>query len=50
MVLSADPSGYKILEANDFCGIQLLQMHRPLLDERRVRSFYERHGVVQRRT
>ena len=50
MVLSADPSGYKILEANDFCGIQLLQMHRPLLDDRRVRSFYERHGVVQRRT
>jgi len=48
-VLSADSAGFKILEANDFCGSQVLQTGRPLLEDKRVRSYYERQGVVHRR-
>jgi len=49
IVLSADSAGFKILEANDFCGSQVLQTGRPLLEDKRVRSYYERQGVVHRR-
>jgi len=49
LVLSEGPPGIRVLEANDFCGVQLLQMHRPLLRDQRVRAFYESRGVVCRR-
>jgi hypothetical protein len=44
-LLSVDGS-YKILEGNSYSGMQVLQMHGPLLKDLRVRKFYQRHGVI----
>lgn len=41
--------GYRIIEGNSFSGTNLFQIHRPLLDDPRVRAFYRRHGVFSRR-
>ena len=38
--------GYLIIEGNRRPDVNLLQVHRPLLADSRVRRFYERHGVI----
>jgi hypothetical protein len=38
---------YTILEANNRTDVNLLQVHRPLLADPRVRRFYARHGVIR---
>ncbi|ESP90053.1 sugar-transfer associated ATP-grasp domain-containing protein [Candidatus Halobonum tyrrellensis] len=38
-----DP-GFVVIERNSHPGVETLQVHRPLLDDPRVRRFYERHG------
>lgn len=35
-----------IIEANSRTDVDLLQIHEPLLDDPRVRRFYEYHGVI----
>lgn len=39
-------NGPKVIEANQVTGLQLLQVHRPLLADERVRRFYRHHGLV----
>jgi hypothetical protein len=38
--------GYQVIEGNRRPDVNLLQVHRPLLADPRVRRFYERHGVL----
>ncbi|MBO6834754.1 MAG: hypothetical protein JJ878_01970 [Alphaproteobacteria bacterium] len=38
--------GYRLLEGNNYSDVNLLQVHGPLLRDRRVRSFYARHGIL----
>lgn len=38
--------GHQVIEGNKMSDVQLLQVHRPLLRDDRVRSFYERYGVL----
>lgn len=38
--------GYFILEANSNSGINFLQIHYPLLDNPRIKSFYSRYGKI----
>jgi hypothetical protein len=46
-IIITDKGGYVIIEGNNRPDINLLQVHRPLLADARVRRFYERHGVVR---
>ena len=39
-------AGMKILEANHYPGLTMIQVHAPLLADPRVRRFYERNGVL----
>jgi hypothetical protein len=39
--------GLKILEGNAYPALRIIQIHRPLLAEPRIRQFYEAHGVVE---
>jgi hypothetical protein len=38
--------GFQVIEGNKFSDVQVLQVHRPLPDDRRVRDFY-RHGIIR---
>ena len=38
--------GFAVIEANSWSGVDLLQMHRPLLADARIRRFYAHHGIV----
>ncbi len=38
--------GFVLLEGNNCSDVNLLQVHRPLLADSRVRAFYEHHGVT----
>ena len=38
--------GFVVLEGNNFSDVNLLQVHKPLLEDPRVRKFYEFHGVI----
>lgn len=40
-------SGFVALEGNNFPDVNLLQTHRPLLNDARVRKFFEHHGVIR---
>jgi hypothetical protein len=42
----ATEKGYTVLEGNTFCDVHFIQIHRPLLNDPRVRKFYEQHGVL----
>ncbi len=42
----ATDSGYLIIEGNKQSDVNLLQVHRPLLRDPRVRGFYEREGIL----
>ena len=45
-VIVTDEGNFKVIEGNNCSGVRVFQVHRPLLDDPRVRRFYERHGVV----
>jgi hypothetical protein len=38
--------GFTVLEGNNFSDVNLLQVHKPLLEDPRVKKFYEHHGVI----
>jgi hypothetical protein len=38
--------GFAILEGNNYTDVNLLQVHRPLLADARIRRFYEASGVL----
>jgi len=38
--------GFRVIEGNNYTGVNLLQIHRPLLADPRVAAFYRRHGVL----
>ena len=40
--------GMSIIEADTVSGIQLLQIHRPLLADERIKRFLVHHGIVKR--
>lgn len=40
--------GFRILEGNNYPDVNLLQVHRPLLADRRVRKFFGRYGIGHR--
>ncbi len=42
----ATDSGYLVIEGNKQSDVGLLQVHRPLLSDGRVRAFYEREGIL----
>jgi len=44
-VMTTD-AGYLIMEGNKQSDVGLLQVHRPLLRDPRVRAFYEREGIL----
>lgn len=44
--LIISPSGPVILEANINSGMNVLQVHGPLLDDPRVRAYYAKRGVI----
>ncbi|WP_250137868.1 sugar-transfer associated ATP-grasp domain-containing protein [Halorientalis salina] len=48
VVPTDDEGSFKIIEGNRYPGMRSLQSHRPLLADERVRSFYERHDVLDR--
>lgn len=48
VVPTDDEGSFKIIEGNRYPGMRSLQSHRPLLADERVRSFYERHDVLNR--
>jgi hypothetical protein len=41
--------GIGLIEADTVAGIETLQVHRPLLRDERLRSFFEHHGIVRKR-
>lgn len=45
-VLIGEDGEFTIIEANSCSDVDLLQVHRPLLNDPRARRFYEHHGVV----
>jgi len=47
VLLTLNTPGIKIIEANDRAGVEILQLHTPLLKDPRVRSFYARRGVIK---
>lgn len=48
VVPTDESGGFQIIEGNSYPGAKSLQVHRPLLADERVRSFYERHDVLDR--
>lgn len=42
-------NGFMVIEANSYSGVQLIQLHQPLLASRRLASFYHERGVIRRR-
>ncbi|WP_254863553.1 sugar-transfer associated ATP-grasp domain-containing protein [Halovivax gelatinilyticus] len=44
VVVDEDP-GVTIIEGNRYSDVNMLQTHGPLLDDPRVRRFYEHHGI-----
>jgi hypothetical protein len=45
-VLLTDDGEFKLIEINPGSGMQLIQVHHPLLREQRVRRFYEHHDCL----
>jgi hypothetical protein len=45
-VVVTEPGEFTVIEANSCCDMDVLQVHRPLLDDPRVRRFYERHDII----
>jgi hypothetical protein len=45
-VVVTDDGEFTVIEGNSCSGVRVFQVHQPLLDNDRVRRFYERHGVV----
>jgi hypothetical protein len=45
-VIVTDEGEFTVIEGNNCSGVRVFQVHRPLLDDSRVRRFYERHGIV----
>lgn len=46
VVPTDETGGFTIIEGNSYPGTKSLQVHRPLLNDERVRTFYARHGVI----
>ena len=46
VVITDDPPYFKIIEANRYSGVVTLQSFEPLLDDPRVRRFYEHHDIL----
>ena len=46
-VLITDDGGFKVIEGNHRSSVQILQLHEPLLRSPRIRTFYERYGVIK---
>ncbi|MEQ8830242.1 MAG: sugar-transfer associated ATP-grasp domain-containing protein [Alphaproteobacteria bacterium] len=44
LALSAD--GPVVIEGNSYSGVNLFQVHEPLLNDRKIRRFFERQGVI----
>lgn len=44
-IVVTEPGDFKIIEANNCPGVTVLQGHRPLLTDERVRRFYAEHDV-----
>jgi hypothetical protein len=40
--------GFRIIEGNRYSDVNLLQIHSPLLADKRVLAFYQRHGAARR--
>jgi len=38
--------GYKVIEANNYSDVNLLQVHQPLLRDDRVLEFFKYHGII----
>ena len=45
VVLTED--GLRVIEANNYSSMDLLQIHKPLLGDARVARFYRAHGVIR---
>ncbi|WP_435076769.1 sugar-transfer associated ATP-grasp domain-containing protein [Halococcus sp. AFM35] len=45
-VIVTDEGEFTVIEGNNCSGVRVFQVHEPLLDDSRVRRFYERHGIV----
>ena len=39
-------AGFKVLEGNSHSGLEIMQVHYPLLQDPRARGFYAHYGVV----
>jgi hypothetical protein len=48
-IVVTDEGEFTVIEGNNCSGVRVFQVHRPLLDDPRVRRFYERHGIVPSR-
>lgn len=40
--------GFVVLEGNNYSDVNLLQVHRPLLKDLRVREFFSHHNIIKR--
>lgn len=38
--------GIKIIEGNNYSDVNILQIHQPLLEDERVRRFYQHHKII----
>lgn len=45
-IVVTDPGEFTVIEGNTCSGVRVFQVHRPLLDDPRVRRFYEHHDVI----
>lgn len=46
VVPTDEEGGFAVLEANSYSGMKALQVHRPLLDDERVKRFYDAHDAL----
>ena len=45
-IIVTNDGEFTVIEGNNCSGVRVFQVHEPLLDDPRVRRFYERHGII----
>ncbi|MDN6160762.1 MAG: hypothetical protein L0I85_06245, partial [Staphylococcus equorum] len=39
-------NGFKVIEGNNYSDVNILQIHQPLLENEKVKAFYEHHEII----
>lgn len=46
IIVTDNEGSFKLIEANSHTGVKAMQVHAPLLEDERVRRFYEYYGII----